>query len=230
MRRSLFSSARLCRSRSRRSCSAGTTTSTTYTFSRSLSRKAQSHYGNQSMFGTLNRIIGNGENISPRRTSTRRTSRGCIDDADHGPRPDRRGVAVPVGQAARLDRGSSPPPGWHRSRRRRWRGSTTTASSSRSLRGCGSPIDAGSRGHHGCWRWRASSRSTHSQRQTSSHIPSGGMCCSRTVFRRAADAVRADAAGAECDQQHRRADSKKARRSAALIQHLLRSNPCFIKL
>jgi hypothetical protein len=30
----------------------------------SLSRKAQSHYGNQSMFGTLNRVIGNGENIS----------------------------------------------------------------------------------------------------------------------------------------------------------------------
>ncbi|HVG26158.1 MAG TPA: glycosyltransferase family 87 protein [Acidobacteriaceae bacterium] len=30
----------------------------------SLSRKAQSHYGNQSMFGTLNRIIGNGENLS----------------------------------------------------------------------------------------------------------------------------------------------------------------------
>ncbi len=29
-----------------------------------LSRKAQSHYANQSMFGTLNRIIGNGENIS----------------------------------------------------------------------------------------------------------------------------------------------------------------------
>ena len=29
----------------------------------SLSRKAQSHYGNQSMFGTLNRVIGNGENI-----------------------------------------------------------------------------------------------------------------------------------------------------------------------
>ncbi|HSU96571.1 MAG TPA: glycosyltransferase family 87 protein, partial [Gemmatimonadaceae bacterium] len=30
----------------------------------SLSRKAQSHFANQSMFGTLNRIIGNGENIS----------------------------------------------------------------------------------------------------------------------------------------------------------------------
>ncbi len=30
----------------------------------SLSRKAQSHYGNQSMFGTLNRVIGNGENIT----------------------------------------------------------------------------------------------------------------------------------------------------------------------
>jgi hypothetical protein len=30
----------------------------------SLSRKAQSHYANQSMFGTLNRMIGNGENIS----------------------------------------------------------------------------------------------------------------------------------------------------------------------
>jgi len=30
----------------------------------SLSRKAQSHYANQSMFGTLNRVIGNGENIS----------------------------------------------------------------------------------------------------------------------------------------------------------------------
>src|SRR6201996_199300 len=30
----------------------------------SLSRKAQSHYDNQSMFGTLNRVIGNGENIS----------------------------------------------------------------------------------------------------------------------------------------------------------------------
>jgi hypothetical protein len=29
-----------------------------------LSRKAQSHYANQSMFGTLNRVIGNGENIS----------------------------------------------------------------------------------------------------------------------------------------------------------------------
>lgn len=29
-----------------------------------LSRKAQSHYANQSMFGTLNRMIGNGENIS----------------------------------------------------------------------------------------------------------------------------------------------------------------------
>ena len=29
----------------------------------SLSRKAQSHYGNQSMFGTLNRMIFNGENI-----------------------------------------------------------------------------------------------------------------------------------------------------------------------
>jgi len=29
----------------------------------SLSRKAQSHYGNQSMFGTLNRMIGNGENL-----------------------------------------------------------------------------------------------------------------------------------------------------------------------
>ena len=29
-----------------------------------LSKKAQSHYGNQSMFGTLNRMIGNGENIS----------------------------------------------------------------------------------------------------------------------------------------------------------------------
>ena len=29
-----------------------------------LSRKAQSHFGNQSMFGTLNRMIGNGENIS----------------------------------------------------------------------------------------------------------------------------------------------------------------------
>jgi hypothetical protein len=29
----------------------------------SLSRKAQSHYANQSMFGTLNRMIGNGENI-----------------------------------------------------------------------------------------------------------------------------------------------------------------------
>ncbi len=29
----------------------------------SLSRKAQSHYANQSMFGTLNRVIGNGENI-----------------------------------------------------------------------------------------------------------------------------------------------------------------------
>ena len=29
----------------------------------SLSHKAQSHYGNQSMFGTLNRMIGNGENI-----------------------------------------------------------------------------------------------------------------------------------------------------------------------
>jgi alpha-1,2-mannosyltransferase len=28
-----------------------------------LSRKAQSHYANQSMFGTLNRMIGNGENI-----------------------------------------------------------------------------------------------------------------------------------------------------------------------
>ncbi|MEK6397301.1 MAG: glycosyltransferase family 87 protein [Terriglobus sp.] len=28
-----------------------------------LSKKAQSHYGNQSMFGTLNRAIGNGENI-----------------------------------------------------------------------------------------------------------------------------------------------------------------------
>lgn len=30
----------------------------------SLSHKAQSHFGNQSMFGTLNRMIGNGENIS----------------------------------------------------------------------------------------------------------------------------------------------------------------------
>jgi hypothetical protein len=30
----------------------------------SLSRKAQSHDANQSMFGTLNRVIGNGENIS----------------------------------------------------------------------------------------------------------------------------------------------------------------------
>src|SRR5579875_523642 len=30
----------------------------------SLSRKAQSHFANQSMFGTLNRMIGNGENIS----------------------------------------------------------------------------------------------------------------------------------------------------------------------
>jgi hypothetical protein len=30
----------------------------------SLSRKAQSHFANQSMFGTLNRIIGNGENIT----------------------------------------------------------------------------------------------------------------------------------------------------------------------
>ena len=30
----------------------------------SLSRKAQSHYANQSMFGTLNRVIGNGENIT----------------------------------------------------------------------------------------------------------------------------------------------------------------------
>lgn len=30
----------------------------------SLSRKAQSHYANQSMFGTLNRMIGNGENIT----------------------------------------------------------------------------------------------------------------------------------------------------------------------
>lgn len=30
----------------------------------SLSRKAQSHFANQSMFGTLNRIVGNGENIS----------------------------------------------------------------------------------------------------------------------------------------------------------------------
>ncbi len=29
-----------------------------------LSRKAQSHFANQSMFGTLNRAIGNGENIS----------------------------------------------------------------------------------------------------------------------------------------------------------------------
>ena len=29
-----------------------------------LSRKAQSHFANQSMFGTLNRMIGNGENIS----------------------------------------------------------------------------------------------------------------------------------------------------------------------
>ncbi|HTV08228.1 MAG TPA: glycosyltransferase family 87 protein [Candidatus Aquilonibacter sp.] len=29
-----------------------------------LSRKAQSHYANQSMFGTLNRMIGNGENIT----------------------------------------------------------------------------------------------------------------------------------------------------------------------
>lgn len=29
-----------------------------------LSRKAQSHYGNQSMFGTLNRLVGNGENLS----------------------------------------------------------------------------------------------------------------------------------------------------------------------
>ena len=29
-----------------------------------LSHKAQSHYANQSMFGTLNRVIGNGENIS----------------------------------------------------------------------------------------------------------------------------------------------------------------------
>ena len=30
----------------------------------SLSRKAQSHFANQSMFGTLNRVIGNGENIT----------------------------------------------------------------------------------------------------------------------------------------------------------------------
>ena len=30
----------------------------------SLSRKAQSHYANQSIFGTLNRMIGNGENIT----------------------------------------------------------------------------------------------------------------------------------------------------------------------
>ena len=29
-----------------------------------LSKKAQSHYANQSMFGTLNRMIGNGENIT----------------------------------------------------------------------------------------------------------------------------------------------------------------------
>jgi hypothetical protein len=29
-----------------------------------LSKKAQSHFGNQSMFGTLNRLIGNGENIT----------------------------------------------------------------------------------------------------------------------------------------------------------------------
>jgi hypothetical protein len=29
----------------------------------SLSKKAQSHFANQSMFGTLNRMIGNGENI-----------------------------------------------------------------------------------------------------------------------------------------------------------------------
>jgi alpha-1,2-mannosyltransferase len=30
----------------------------------SLSKKAQTHYANQSMFGTLNRLIFNGENLT----------------------------------------------------------------------------------------------------------------------------------------------------------------------
>ena len=185
----------------------------------SLSRKAQSHYGNQSMFGALNRVIGNGENISytpllytPYIAWVYRTTliTGLV--------LNRGGVAVPVGQAARIDGR----PG------RDWAGIGCVVAD-----GVGAPLRHRLRHRRvGMVRVRVlaaeaavaarAGKLPHAQCADGNQLPRAvsWLECAAVVyvFRRAVDARCADAAGAERDEQRRRAGPVK--KSAAICRAL----------
>ncbi|WP_433967368.1 glycosyltransferase family 87 protein [Tunturiibacter gelidiferens] len=124
----------------------------------SLSHNAQSHFANQSMFGTLNRMIFNGENLgyTPHvytpyvawvyRTSVV-TSLVLVG-----------GVLVYPWRRLRGSTADIAAMGLRRWRLRRWRGSTTTALCSESLRGSGLLMGAGRARSRGCGGCRFSLR------------------------------------------------------------------------